>query len=249
VGIMGCVGFGTPRPARNAVSLGSLINVVILGYASLHRGELQDRELPNGSCADLSRREGKTRESVEYWLSYPLMIACPTCGLTYDYSDSESKGENLCHNVVIPFQFAHLLVQYQAHPEAKSLSPNGMPCKTDTHGLLRRAHIVAGDLRYIGKEANLKWGEGDDPSVSEFKSTEYGRTAKVAASDDVKIAIRRIGINKCARESGFDRKNFIRKLVRGLPAHRPLLTNRPPVYRQFREILDEVVVVVVHIVP
>jgi hypothetical protein len=29
-----------------------------------------------------------------------------------------------------------------------------------------------------------------------------------------------IGINKCARESGFDRKNFIRKLVRGIPVKR-----------------------------
>jgi hypothetical protein len=29
-----------------------------------------------------------------------------------------------------------------------------------------------------------------------------------------------IGINKCARESGFDRKNFIRKLVRGVPVKR-----------------------------
>ena len=24
-------------------------------------------------------------------MSYPLMIDCPTCGLTYDYSDSEGK--------------------------------------------------------------------------------------------------------------------------------------------------------------
>jgi hypothetical protein len=82
------------------------------------------------------------------------------------------------------------------------------------------AHIVAGDLRYIGKEADLKWGEGDDPSVLEFKSTEYGRTAKVVASEDVKSKIRKIGFNRCAQESGFDRKNFVRKLVRGLQVRR-----------------------------
>jgi hypothetical protein len=29
------------------------------------------------------------------------------------------------------------------------------------------------------------------------------------------VVIKGIGINKCARESGFDRKNFIRKLIRG----------------------------------
>ena len=35
--------------------------------------------------------KGKTPARVEYWMSYPLMIDCPTCGLTYDYSDSEEK--------------------------------------------------------------------------------------------------------------------------------------------------------------
>jgi hypothetical protein len=54
----------------------------------------------------------------------------------------------------------------------------------------------------------------------EFKTTEYGRSKKVGASEEVKQAIRKIGINKCARESGFDRKNFIRKLVRGIPVKR-----------------------------
>ena len=44
---------------------------------------------------------------------------------------------------------------------------------------------------------------------------EYGRAKKVLASEEVKSDILKIGINKCARESKFDRKNFIRKLVRG----------------------------------
>jgi len=35
--------------------------------------------------------KGKTPAKVEYWMSYPLMIDCPTCGRTYDYSDSEEK--------------------------------------------------------------------------------------------------------------------------------------------------------------
>jgi hypothetical protein len=33
-------------------------------------------------------------------------------------------------------------------------------------------------------------------------------------------AILEIGTNKCARESGFDRKNFIRKLIYGIPVKR-----------------------------
>lgn len=35
--------------------------------------------------------KGRNPPSVEYWMSYPLTIDCPTCGLTYDYSDSEEK--------------------------------------------------------------------------------------------------------------------------------------------------------------
>jgi hypothetical protein len=35
--------------------------------------------------------KGQTQARVEYWMAYPLMIACPTCGRAYDYSDSEAK--------------------------------------------------------------------------------------------------------------------------------------------------------------
>jgi hypothetical protein len=35
--------------------------------------------------------KGKTPERVEYWMSYPLMIPCPSCGKTYDYSDSQKQ--------------------------------------------------------------------------------------------------------------------------------------------------------------
>jgi hypothetical protein len=56
--------------------------------------------------------------------------------------------------------------------------------------------------------------------VLEFKTTEYGRAKGVVASEEVKSDIKKIGINKCARESKFDRKNFVRKLVRGLPVKR-----------------------------
>lgn len=111
-------------------------------------------------------------------------------------------------------------VSYQQHPEAKSLAPDGTPCKADTTGLLKRAHVIAGEIRYVGKETDRKWEEGDEISVLEFAATEYGRKGKVIASDEVKVAIKKIGINKCARESGFDRKNFLRKLVRGIAVKR-----------------------------
>lgn len=80
--------------------------------------------------------------------------------------------------------------------------------------------MITGELRYVGKETDRKWEEGEDPSILQFASTEYGRGRRVLATDEVKKKIREIGINRCARESGFDRKNFIRKLVRGIPVKR-----------------------------
>jgi hypothetical protein len=125
-----------------------------------------------------------------------------------------TKSKSAVHNVVFPLQFARLLIQYREHPEAKSLAPDGTPCAADTKGLLRRAHVVAGELRYVGKETDRKWEEGDDISVLEFKANEYGRARKLVATEDVKDDIRKIGIKKCARESGFTRF-FVRKLLRG----------------------------------
>jgi len=84
----------------------------------------------------------------------------------------------------------------------------------------KRAHVIAGEIRYVGKETDRKWEEGDEISILEFAATEYGRKGKVVASEEIKAKISSIGINKCARESGFDRKNFIRKLMRDTPVKR-----------------------------
>ena len=130
------------------------------------------------------------------------------------------KIDRIPENAVFPSQFARLLIDYQEHPEAKSLGPDGNPCKADTRGLLKRAHVIAGEVRYVGKETDRKWEEGDEISILEFKTTEYGRSKKVIASEEIKKTILEVGINKCARESGFDRKNFIRKLIRGIPVKR-----------------------------
>jgi hypothetical protein len=141
-------------------------------------------------------------------------------GKKYRMMNCKQTNGNFPNNAVFPSQFARLLIQYQEHGEAKSLGPDREPCTADTRGLLQRAHVIAGDIRYVGKETDRKWEEGEDLSLLEFAATEYGRAGKVVASDDVKNEIKRIGINRCARESGFDRKNFIRKLLRDIPVKR-----------------------------
>ena len=122
--------------------------------------------------------------------------------------------------MAVPSQFAHLLMQYRRHPESKSLAPDGTPCGPDPAGLLKRAGMIAGEIRYVGKEKDRKWEEGDEITILEFAGTEYGRKGRVLATEDAKTAICKIGINKCVRESRFDRKNFIRKLIRDIPVKR-----------------------------
>ena len=53
----------------------------------------------------------------------------------------------------------------------------------------------------------------------EFKTAEYGRAKKVVATEEVKNDIKRIGIKRCARESGFTRF-FVPKLLRGRAVRR-----------------------------
>jgi hypothetical protein len=141
-------------------------------------------------------------------------------GKKYRMLNCRKTNGNVPYNVVFPSQFAHLVIQYQKHPEAKSLAPDGNPCEAETKGLLKRTHIIADEIRYVGKETDRKWEEGEEISLLDFSATKYGRKGKVLASEEVKAAIQSIGINKCARESGFHRANFIRKLMRDMPVKR-----------------------------
>jgi hypothetical protein len=163
-----------------------------------------------------------------------VLLVCPFSSHQGDWFDLEcvnvhggkkykmvdyTKETDPSDSVVFPLQFTRLLIQYQEHPEAKSLAPDGGPCQAGTMGLLQRAHITAGEFRYIGKETDRKWEEGDDISVLEFKGTEYGRAKMVVATEEVKNDITDIHIKKCSRESGFTR-SFLRKLVRGIAVRR-----------------------------
>jgi hypothetical protein len=95
--------------------------------------------------------------------------------------------------VAIADTFKSLLYRYMMHPEAKSLGPDGKPCKRDTRGLLQRVHVIAGKHRLIGKECDRRWEEGDD-----FESTmlrepiEYTRNGERADPDSMERASERL---------------------------------------------------------
>jgi len=67
----------------------------------------------------------------------------------------------------------------------------------------QRVHIVAGEILYVGKETDRKWEEGDDISVVEFTATEYGRSARVIASDETKAKILELKLTNALVKAGF----------------------------------------------
>jgi hypothetical protein len=58
---------------------------------------------------------------------------------------------------VVAQTFETVLSQYVRHPEYKSTAPDGTPCKTDSHGLLRRYPVTATEFHLIGKETERGW--------------------------------------------------------------------------------------------
>ncbi|MBI5869642.1 MAG: hypothetical protein HZB44_01605 [Actinobacteria bacterium] len=50
--------------------------------------------------------------------------------------------------------YGDVLEDYRAHPEAKSLGPDGNVCDRKTKGLLKRRPIEAINITYVGKESN-----------------------------------------------------------------------------------------------
>ena len=125
-----------------------------------------------------------------------------------------TKENDPTSDMVFPSQFARLLIEYQEHPEAKSLAPDRGQCTGETSGLLQRAHIIAGEFRYVGKETDRKWEEGDEISVLEFKATEYGRARRVVADTLMVGEIRTIGIRKTMELTKMS-QHTIEKLIRG----------------------------------
>lgn len=51
---------------------------------------------------------------------------------------------NIPYNVVFPSQLGQLVIQYQKHPEAKSLAPDGTVCLSDHSKLANGYHLKTG---------------------------------------------------------------------------------------------------------
>jgi hypothetical protein len=119
-----------------------------------------------------------------------------------------------------PLTYAHMIEEYVRHPEAKSLGPDGKPCTAETRGLLQRAHITAGMIRYIDKETSSMWSHGDDLSVitdddeTGFRVVEYGKSRKVVLPYSLKREIRETKLQRELRRRGIG-QHTIEKALHG----------------------------------
>jgi hypothetical protein len=84
---------------------------------------------------------------------------------------------------VIPQTFGYVLRLYRYHPESKSLAPDGTPCLGNTGGLLQRTSVIAIKQRYVGKETDRRWEQGEDLSLVHFTPVEYSPIGKAIVAD------------------------------------------------------------------
>jgi hypothetical protein len=89
--------------------------------------------------------------------------------------------------------YGTFLAEYRAHPEAKFVDRDGNPCSETTQGLLRPAHIIAAQPRYIGKETSRHWEQREDISIVDFECMEY-RNGNVIANKETIERIKAFGV-------------------------------------------------------
>jgi hypothetical protein len=104
-----------------------------------------------------------------------------------------------------PQTLADVVSRYRWHPEAKSLAPDGNLCGPRTEGLLKRTPVTADTpLRYIGKETDRRWEQGEDITMLDPKLLEYcpNETARLVADPALQRDARRVSIRTLAKKAG-----------------------------------------------
>jgi Cro/C1-type helix-turn-helix DNA-binding protein len=81
---------------------------------------------------------------------------------------------------------------------------------------------VAGSRRYVGKETDRRWEQGEDLSLVEFQAFEYQQSRRVIAGDDIKNDILRVGIRRLERDTGVSH-HTLEKILKGEPVRRKTL--------------------------
>ena len=104
----------------------------------------------------------------------------------------------------------------------QDLAPDGTPCTCETRGFLQQCSVVAASRRYVGKETDRRWEQGEDLSLVEFKTVEYQASKQVVASDEIKGQILKTGIRRIERETKVSH-HTIDKILKGESVRRKTL--------------------------
>jgi hypothetical protein len=136
--------------------------------------------------------------------------------------------------------YGDIVAHYRWHAESKSLGPNGSTCTSQTRGLLCRMPVTASELRYIGKETDRRWEQGEEISMLDTLTLEYrpNETENLATDPQLQQKVREHSIRllagaagvstrtvKAAREGKRLRKSTIDKLDKALRS--PYLAEKP----------------------
>jgi hypothetical protein len=107
-----------------------------------------------------------------------------------------------------PKTYGDVVSQYRWHPEAKSLAPDGSSCRSDTTGLLQRTPVTADGFRYIGKETDRHWEQGEDICMLDPHLMEYhpNETAKLVTDPVLQQNTRRVSIRALSKSAGVSDK-------------------------------------------
>jgi len=96
-------------------------------------------------------------------------------------------------------------------------------CSAGTHGLLKRALVEARKHRYVGKETDRRWTQGEDLSLLSFHPPEFFPSGKVVADQRLRDEINKHGLRQSMRATGFS-QHTIEAIRDGKPVRRSTLT-------------------------
>ncbi|MDX2059504.1 MAG: hypothetical protein SFV24_16960 [Gemmatimonadales bacterium] len=155
----------------------------------MQAGQLAEGEVPPAGCdakrfraiAEFSGPAGDWRQLhwVDSYSGTPLAVSSRDSGGTGVAVRLKTIGE--------------IVRDYQRHPEAKSLGPDGRPCRTNTRGLLSPRPVVAEELLALGKDTHrfdaVQHGEEVDWDDVQFA---YPRPISVTDGDAVRRFLRTV---------------------------------------------------------
>lgn len=120
--------------------------------------------------------------------------------------------------LVLPQTFEMVFAQYKHHPEHKSLAPDGMPCKAESQGLLKRYPVTASAFHLIGKETERGWEQSEDISTLLPSLIHYGRNVG-RAQTRFQERLQKISLDQLQNATGLSRHTILRAR-RGERVHR-----------------------------